>query len=355
MSQPDPSTPVVAAVVVTFNRLRHLKKTLARLLSEPLDHVVVVENGSTDGTRDWLAGQGDPRLVVIEMPGNGGGALGFEVGMREARLRLNPDWLVLMDDDARPSTGTITRFRQGLAAGHWPGAEALAAAVRFPGGRICEMNRPWVNPFGRLSVFLRVLAGGGRAAFHIPDSAYDVQAPRPLDGTSFVGFFVSRDGVARAGYPDGRLFIYGDDVLYSLGLTQAGGRLLFAPDLEFEHDCETQTAGAMPRPLWKVYYLHRNAWFVYRRVAGRLFFPPLMALMLPKWLSKGRLLPADERRICRRLIRLAVRDAFHGHLDRSHAEIMAWANGSDGAAVGADGALGGTNGAGTGRPAGGDR
>lgn len=347
MIQPDPSPPVVAAVVVTFNRLAHLEKTLTRLLAEPLDHVVVVENGSTDGTREWLAGQDDPRLLVIEMPQNGGGALGFEVGMRETGRRLDPDWMVLMDDDARPATGAIVRLRQGLAEGRWPGAEALAAAVRFPGGRICEMNRPWVNPFGDLPVFLRVLAGGGRAAFHIPDSDYDAQAPRPLDGTSFVGFFVSRAGVARAGYPDGRLFIYGDDVLYSLGLTQAGGRLLFAPDLEFEHDCATQTAGAMPQPLWKVYYLHRNAWFVYRRVAGRLFFPPLMALMLLKWLRKGRLLPPAERRICRRLIRLAVRDAFRGELGRSHAQIMALANGAGTAAAPA-------NGAGTGPAAAGD-
>ncbi|WP_313352265.1 glycosyltransferase [Paracoccus sp. (in: a-proteobacteria)] len=326
MSQSN--SPVIAAVVVTFNRLSHLQKTLARLLSEPLDHVVVVENGSTDGTRDWLAGQSDQRLLVIEMPGNGGGALGFEVGMRETGLRLDPDWLVLMDDDARPAVGAIVRFRQGLAAGRWRGAEALAAAVRFPDGRICEMNRPWVNPFSKLSVFLRVLAGGGRAAFHIPDGDYDAQVPRRLDGTSFVGFFVSRAGVARAGYPDGRLFIYGDDVLYSLGLTQAGGRLLFAQDLGFEHDCETQTVGAMPRPLWKVYYLHRNAWFVYRRVAGPWLFLPLMTLMLPKWLSKGRLLPQNDRRICRQLIRLAVADAFRGHLGRSHAEILARANGA---------------------------
>ncbi|RDW11813.1 glycosyltransferase [Paracoccus thiocyanatus] len=323
MSQPETFPSVIAAVVVTFNRLAHLQETLARLLSEPLDQVVVVENGSTDGTRAWLAGQADPRLLVLEMPENGGGALGFEVGMREARQRLDPDWLVLMDDDARPAAGTIARFRQGLAAGRWPGAEALAAAVRFPDGRICEMNRPWVNPFGKLSVFLRVLAGGGRAAFHIPDSDYDSPAPRTLDGTSFVGFFVSRAGMDRAGYPDGRLFIYGDDVLYSLGLTQAGGRLLFAPDLKFEHDCQTQAAGAMLRPLWKNYYHHRNQWLVYRRVAGRLLFPPLMALMLPKWLNKGRLLPPAERRICRKLIRLAVADAFRGHLGRSHADILA--------------------------------
>ncbi len=70
-----------------------MRKTLARLLAEPLDHVIVVENGSSDGTREWLASLEDGRLTVIEMAQNGGGALGFEVGMREASVRFNPDWL----------------------------------------------------------------------------------------------------------------------------------------------------------------------------------------------------------------------------------------------------------------------
>lgn len=247
----------------------------------------------------------------------------FETGMRHTTIRYDPDWMVLMDDDGRPESGTITRFREGILERRWVEAEALAAAVRYPDQSICEMNRPWVNPFGSVSVFLRVILGGGRAAFHIPDTDYEMQSPRPLDGTSFVGFFVSREGVRRVGYPDGRLFIYGDDVIYSLGLTQAGGRLLFAPDLQFEHDCETHTKAATPSPLWKVYYLHRNAWAVYRRVTGPMIFPVLMAGMLPKWFSKGSALPFDQRRICRRLIRLAVWDAIRGNLSRGHAEIVA--------------------------------
>ena len=324
MTPVQPSlAPTVVAIVVTHNRLAQLRRTLARLQAEPLDRVIVVENCSTDGTRAWLAGQDDPRLTVIEMARNGGGALGFETGMRAAAERFDPDWMVLMDDDARPVPGAIAELRAGLAAGRWSGAEALCAAVRFPGGAICEMNRPWVNPFSNPRTLARVLAGGGRAAFHIPDSAYATAAPRVLDGASFVGFFINRAGVARAGFPDGRLFIYGDDVLFTLGLTQAGGRLLYAPDIGFEHDCAMQRPGEIMRPLWKTYYHHRNLWHVYRRTAGRAIFPMVMALMLPKWLAKGRTLPPDERRIFRGFVRLAVADAARGNLGRSHEEIMA--------------------------------
>ena len=71
----------LAAVVVTYNRLAHLKLTLARLLAEPVDHVIVVDNGSDDGSRNWLAVQTDLRLHVIEAAENGGGAAGFETGL----------------------------------------------------------------------------------------------------------------------------------------------------------------------------------------------------------------------------------------------------------------------------------
>ena len=84
-----PQTPParICAIVVTFNRLEKFRRTVERLLAEPLDQVLVIENGSTDGTREWLRGLSEPRLTVLEMAENGGGAQGFETGMREARNR----------------------------------------------------------------------------------------------------------------------------------------------------------------------------------------------------------------------------------------------------------------------------
>ena len=136
----------LVAVVVTHNRLDKLKATLARLLAQPrplLQAVVVVDNVSTDGTGDWLAAQDDPRLVVQTTAGNIGGAGGFENGMKLAVQRFDPDWLVVMDDDARPEPDAFAAFHD-LAPIQWDG---IAAAVYFPDGQICEMNRPSRNPF----------------------------------------------------------------------------------------------------------------------------------------------------------------------------------------------------------------
>ena len=223
-AEPDPAPPNLVAVVVTHNRLDKLRLTLARLLGEPcadLAAVVVVDNASDDGTGAWLAGLIDPRLVVHRSATNTGGAGGFETGMRLARARFDPDWIVVMDDDARPRPGALAAFH-ALDRTHW---DAVAAAVYFPDGEICEMNRPSRNPFWHWRVFVRTAlggagGGGGRSGFHITPAAYDGPG-MAVDVASFVGLFISRGAIDRVGYPDGRLFVYGEDGLFTLGLSRA--------------------------------------------------------------------------------------------------------------------------------------
>ncbi|MDP5306515.1 glycosyltransferase [Paracoccus spongiarum] len=321
--RPPGITPLrIAAVVVTHARLDKLRTTVARLLAEPLDHVLVFDNASQDGTAAWLASLDDPRLILRESPRNTGGAGGFAEALREVRDRLDPDWVVVMDDDGRPAPGAIAAFR-ATDRRNW---DAIGAAVFHPDGRLCEMNRPYRNPFWHRAEFLRTLAGQGRRGFHLDDAAYAPSAPPvAVDMTSFVGLFLSRAALARAGLPDPRLFIYGDDQLYTLSMRRKGLRIGFHPAIRFEHDTEAQQGGrgVVLRPLWKVYYMHRNALIAYRVAAGALFWP-LVPLLIAKWRRKAGDYGADAGRF-RRLLGVALRDGLRGRLDRSHAEVLALA------------------------------
>lgn len=324
----------LVAVVVTYNRLDKLQATLARLLESPpseLAALVVVDNASTDETGAWLAQQDDPRLDILRSETNRGGAGGFEMGMRRAMAQHDPDWLALMDDDGRPAQGGLAAFH-GLEMHQAPepGWDAVAAAVYFPAGGICEMNRPSRNPFWHRREFLRTLFGGGRSGFHVQPSDYEGTGLQ-IDVTSFVGFFISATAVRRMGYPDPDLFIYGDDGLYTLELTRAGGRIGFEPSVRFEHDLNTfvakdGAAGAQRGrfiPLWKVYYYHRNLLMLYRLAAGWLFWPVLLVIV-PKWLSKIRL-HRGERRAFLRLILRAIWDGLRQHRRVSHTRVLDWA------------------------------
>jgi len=322
VTAPAPPARLVA-VVVTHNRQAQLAVTLARLREAAPEHlaaVLVVDNASTDGTGDWLAAQTDPRVQVLRLAENGGGAGGFEAGMRHAMDRLAPDWLVVMDDDARPDPGALAAFHAT------PRAEdtAVAAAVYFPDGRICEMNRPSRNPFWSPRLFLRTLLRG-RDGYHIPPDAYGTGAPCPVDLASFVGLFLPARVVAAAGLPEGRLFLYGDDVIYTLGLRRAGWKIVFDPALRFEHDCSTfgDDRKRAFRPLWKVYYAYRNGLIMYHMAAGLLFWP-LVPLLWAKWrLAAGRY--GTDRAAYLRLMRAALRDGIRGRATRSHAEVRALA------------------------------
>lgn len=314
----------LVAVVVTYNRLDKLKDTVARLLetaSMDLAAIVVVDNASTDGTSAWLADQSDLRIDVLSSTRNDGGAGGFGRGMTRALAAHDPDWLVLMDDDGRPAPGALAAFHAlDPEAQGWDG---VAAAVYYPDGTICDMNRPSRNPFQHLSVFVRtVLRLGGRGGFHLKPAVYDGDVPCPIDITSFVGFFVSKKAVEAAGLPDPGLFVYGDDGLYTLGLSQAGRQLVFHPHVRFEHDCATfAVQDGRFQPLWKVYYYHRNLMFLYRAAAGWMFWP-LMALILPKWMLKGRR-HRGEQRVFYRLLARAVWDGFRSDTSRTHGDVLA--------------------------------
>ncbi len=58
----------IIAVVVTYNRLDLLKKNIYCLQqNKPISSIVVVNNGSTDGTAEWLKGQTGLSLFISRM------------------------------------------------------------------------------------------------------------------------------------------------------------------------------------------------------------------------------------------------------------------------------------------------
>ncbi|VEC52421.1 N-glycosyltransferase [Klebsiella aerogenes] len=62
------------ALIVTFNRLGKLKKTVEETLKLEFTNIVIVNNGSTDGTQAWLSSIVDTRVIVLTLTENTGGA-----------------------------------------------------------------------------------------------------------------------------------------------------------------------------------------------------------------------------------------------------------------------------------------
>ena len=296
------------AVIVTYNRLDALKITVPNTLAEPFYKVVVVNNASTDGTRDWLKSLDDTRLELVHCETNGGGAGGFNIGFRHVAEQLpEAEWLVAFDDDAWPQAGALEAF-DALEVPDEVGS--LAAAVYLPDGRISEMNRPSWNPFWHLSEFFKT-ARSGRAGFHVVDAEYRRETPLEIDASSFVGYFLRlkpmREG--RFEFPRPEIFIYADDIIFILGLRKAGLKHWFVPQVRFSHDCKTLVDEKdIYSPQWRAYFIVRNRLEMYRVAAGW-FYPLVFAVKIPKFLWDVRHHPKEERKSYRCVMRKA---AWHG-------------------------------------------
>lgn len=223
----DPSaTPRVVAVVVTFNRLGLLQPLLERLDEVPgLLEVLVVDNASTDGTGEWLAGLADrdpgedrPTVPVLgrTLDRNGGGALGFHDGLAWA-VERGADLVWLMDDDGLPDADCLARLLAEPDLDFWgplvvdeADPERLVFPIRLPGS---------TRVVHRLAD-VRAAAGRDR-----------------IDGIviPFNGVLVTRALVERIGLPRAEYFIWGDDHEYRLRAEAAGARIATVVTAQVRH------------------------------------------------------------------------------------------------------------------------
>jgi glycosyltransferase involved in cell wall biosynthesis len=92
MSDPLPE---ISAVLPTFNRLPALRENFGSVRALlGVSEIVVVVDGSTDGTAEWLAGLSDPKVRVVEQPQRGSPAA-RNAGIAAARGK----WILMTEDD----------------------------------------------------------------------------------------------------------------------------------------------------------------------------------------------------------------------------------------------------------------
>lgn len=86
--------PIVSVIIPTFNRLPLLQETVDSVRNQTYQHreIIVVDDGSTDGTAEWLESQRDLRIV---RQANSGIAASRNRGAAEAR----GPWLAFLDHD----------------------------------------------------------------------------------------------------------------------------------------------------------------------------------------------------------------------------------------------------------------
>lgn len=104
----------LSVVVPCYNEAATVKELLARVLDSPwVAEVVLVDDGSTDGTLQAVRSVGDPRLKVVAQTCNMGKGAALRRGFAEA----TSDFVVVQDADLEYDPGEYGLLLEPLIAG----------------------------------------------------------------------------------------------------------------------------------------------------------------------------------------------------------------------------------------------
>ena len=238
----------VVAVVVTYNRKDLLSVCLDKLLGQsvPCD-ILVIDNGSTDGTQERIIEKIKAGSVIYQNTGkNLGGAGGFNYGLKQAVIQ-GYKYAWIMDDDTFPFEDSLEKLLNAdrQLNGNYG---FLSSIALWTDGKLCSMNHQRITPFKLIE--------------QIPDILQQVVM------ATFVSFFIKTDVIKQVGLPISDFFIWADDLEYSRRISMKYPCYL-VPDSKVEHHMVSNNKVGIEAEsedrLWRYKYLYRNEVCVFRR------------------------------------------------------------------------------------------
>ena len=227
----------LVAVVLNWNGGEDTLDALASL--EGIE-TICVDNGSTDGS-DVLVEQRLPQVELLRTGANLGYAGGNNAGIRRA-LERGADWVLLLNNDAVAEPGLADALERAVVAR--PDAGLLACKVVGEDGIVQyggAKYRRWIGYSGRAEA---------RAPDVRPGALLDVDR---ADGAASA---VSRGAADAAGLLDESLFLYVEDVDWSLRIRRAGFSVVYVSDAVVRHKGSAASGGT--RSTTNLYYDTRN-------------------------------------------------------------------------------------------------
>ena len=226
--------PRVGVVVITYQRREEALAAVGRLVALPeRPPVVLVDNGSTDGTADAVRAY-FPQVDVVALTENLG-AVGRNIGVR----RLSTPYVAFCDDDTWWEPGSLSRAAEVLDV--YPRVGVLNARIV-------------VEPAG---VEDPIVAELRESPVPGPD-----WLPGPALGSFLAGAsVVRREAFERCGGFSPRLWLGGEEELLATDLLTAGWELCYLEDLTVHHQASVLRDSHLRRRVG----VRNTLWFTWLR------------------------------------------------------------------------------------------
>jgi N-acetylglucosaminyl-diphospho-decaprenol L-rhamnosyltransferase len=301
---PSPADVGIGVVIVTYNSAGVIRGCLESLRhQEPPARLttVVVDNGSTDGTRALVRAE-FPEVRLVEAPRNGGFSYGTNLGLRalgvlernsrgrddgaaavngEPRSRLpgdrfttaeqppteagrhedsptaHLDFVLFLNPDTELPADALRRLVPVLAAR--PRVGAVSPRLERADGSLdkaCHRGFPTLCHELRLDErWPRSRVVGGYNLSHLPPDQ-----PTTVDCVAGAFMLVRAEAVWQVGAWDEAFFAYGEDIDYCLRLRQTGWTIWYEPSVRVLH---LKGAASQPRslPMLREFYRAMHVYY----------------------------------------------------------------------------------------------
>jgi GT2 family glycosyltransferase len=256
-SQTADSAPTVGAAIVHYRFWPQVRQTIDALLAQdaPPDHVIVIENGSGDGSLERLR-ESYPQIQVVAVEHNVGPIAAMNMAI-EMLLERGVDALLLLTHETLMAPDTLRRLRS----------------------RLFEDDRIGVTGpvFGYLSDRDRVWSAGGTVharnwdTGHVVEpgrvSAWTNSPPREVDWIDGACVLLRPEAVRDAGRLNSDFFGYFDEPDHQIRMRRAGWRIECVP---------AAVAWQEPGPRPPYMFVRNRLGFLARRAPRRFLVRELM-------------------------------------------------------------------------------
>jgi rhamnopyranosyl-N-acetylglucosaminyl-diphospho-decaprenol beta-1,3/1,4-galactofuranosyltransferase len=316
----------ICAVLVTFNRKMLLLRCLQTLMNQtvPVSAIFIVDNASNDGTLEMLRQNEFVSDDVVKtnetlqtekegikiyyslLDKNTGGAGGFHHGLRGAFQLNRYDYFWMMDDDGYPDNECLEKQCKYIDEFHY----VMPVSID-------------IDNFESLSWPVRLKNGSKTTHYDKLASSWGEIMPHIFP---FNGSLLTKELVARVGFPKKELFIWGDEYEHYWRCIKEKFKPITILDARFYHPANKMSYESIIFGLYKVPYtdvdwrficLIRNSTYLYWNYSGKYKIIAKLLVYTYLFLIKKKLNISKYS-----LYLKSVKDGIRGDFDR-HFRYMA--------------------------------
>jgi len=253
------SFPKVIVLTLNWNGKHLLPDCLSSYLANdyPNFEMVVIDNGSTDGSEEWIR-TNYPSVTVLQNGKNLGYSGGFNVGLAYAFEEKKADYALITNNDVKVDSKIITALVE---------TADTDLMIGFTIGKVYYYDKPEIlQTVGKKEDPVK-WNGGHIGAREKDIGQYDVVAERAFCDDIY--WLVRKELYQKTGGYDNTFFLQGEDFDWQARAKKLGYKIMYTPHAQLYHK-ESMTLGKTSAK--KAYYDARNPLIVIMKHRPKEFF-----------------------------------------------------------------------------------